>query len=68
MIPTAGEAVWRLTDSASLYVVVDQEQAGSSQVAIAVRDLDELGLDVQGDGPEVVVDPDGNKLTLFADA
>jgi hypothetical protein len=68
MIPTAGEAVWRLTDSASLYVVADEERAGRSQVAIAVRDLGELGLEVESGGPAVVVDPDGNKLTLFADA
>jgi hypothetical protein len=65
MIPTEGEAVWRLTDDASLYVVVDEERAGSSVAAIAVRDLAELGLTVEGDEPAIVFDPDGNRLTIF---
>lgn len=73
MIPTEGEAVWRLTDSASLYIVADAERASRSLVTIAVRDIDELGLapDRFEDEPgapskAIFVDPDGNALTFFS--
>ena len=55
-----------LTDSASFHVVVDEERAGGSQAAIAVRDLGEPKLTPGDDGRAIVFDPDGNKLTLFA--
>ena len=55
-----------LTDSASFHVVVDEERAGGSQAAIAVRDLGEPKLTPGDDGRAIVFDPDGTKLTLFA--
>jgi hypothetical protein len=75
MIPTHGEAVWRLTDTASVYIVADDARAGSALVTIAVRDLDELGLepDRMVDEPgaplrAVFADPDGNTLSFFAES
>ena len=75
MIPKEGEAVWRLMDSASFYVVTDTERAGKSLVTVAVRDLDELRStpDRFEDEPgaprcAIFVDPDGNTLKFFADA
>jgi hypothetical protein len=40
IIATDEEVMWRLTDSAWLYVVVDGNRAGRSLVTMAVDDLD----------------------------
>jgi hypothetical protein len=40
MFPHDGEAVWRLTPAASVYVVHDAERAGHSLLTLAVDDLD----------------------------
>jgi len=79
MVPTEGEAVWRLADSASVYVVADPDQAGRAAITIAVRDLDELLGDLRERGiaativmdagmrTGVVVDLDGNRIKFFED-
>ncbi|MGH2934428.1 MAG: VOC family protein [Gaiellaceae bacterium] len=64
MLPKEGEAVWRLCDGASVYVVEDEGRAGSGIVTVAVDDLD--GIDGRRDGPKVIVtDPDGNEIAFF---
>jgi catechol 2,3-dioxygenase-like lactoylglutathione lyase family enzyme len=79
MLPKDDEAVWRLSSTASIYVVADRERAGSGLVTIAVGDLEERlaelaeqGIpgapgDVGSGGPRKVVvnDPDGNSIAFF---
>lgn len=80
MFPHEREAVWRLTPTASIYVVQDDERAGSGLVTVALDDLDahERLLSAEGlayteqpggDSPRriVVKDADGNSLTFFHD-
>jgi catechol 2,3-dioxygenase-like lactoylglutathione lyase family enzyme len=69
MIPTDGEAMWHLCESASLYVVVDAQRAGGGHAALAVASLGSLqGEPGPGGMPTAVLsDPDGNKLTVFED-
>jgi glyoxylase I family protein len=67
MLPTEGEAVWRLADGASVYVVVDPERAGSGLMTLAAADLVTRGV-AASPGPRgrvVLTDPDGNRITLF---
>jgi catechol 2,3-dioxygenase-like lactoylglutathione lyase family enzyme len=80
MFPHDREAVWRLTPTASVYLVQDGERAGSGLVTLALDDLgaherrltahglaftEQLG----GAAPRrlVVKDADGNSLTFFHD-
>jgi catechol 2,3-dioxygenase-like lactoylglutathione lyase family enzyme len=79
MVPTEGEAVWRLADAASVYVIADLVRAGRAAVTIAVRDVDGLLGDLRARGivatiamdagkrTAVVVDPDGNSVKFFED-
>jgi hypothetical protein len=79
MVPTEGEAVWRLADSASVYVVADPVRAGQAALTIAVRDVDALLGDLRerdivatiemdaGMRTAVVFDPDGNRIKFFED-
>ena len=79
MLPHEHEAVWRLTDTASVYVVADPARAGTGLLTVAVDDFDELlaGLAARGLAPRiemvgdgvrkaVVGDPDGNEIAFFA--
>ena len=79
MLPHAREAVWRLTDEASLYVVADPGRAGGGLVTVAVDDLNaqlaafaergvEARIETLGNGMRkaVVADPDGNELGFFS--
>jgi catechol 2,3-dioxygenase-like lactoylglutathione lyase family enzyme len=75
---TEGEVMWRLADSAFLYVVRDPERAGGGLLTLSVADLDlavaevaARGIDgarierVGGAGRRVVyLDPDGNELAF----
>ena len=78
MFPHEKESVWRLTPTSSIYVVEDQERAGSSLVTLALDDLDayerrlrdgEIPFTEETDGGAprrlVVRDSDGNTLTFF---
>jgi hypothetical protein len=78
IVATDEEVMWRLTDSAWLYVVVDGTRAGHSMVTMAVEDLDttvaELGvravaveqLEVMDAGRKATVhDPDGNTVAII---
>jgi catechol 2,3-dioxygenase-like lactoylglutathione lyase family enzyme len=80
MFPHDGEAVWRLTPTASVYVVQDAVRAGHALFTLAVDDLDayarylrETGLaytEHSGDGPPrrlLISDDDGNTIALFQD-
>ena len=79
MVPTEGEAVWRLAPSASVYVVADPVRAGRAAITIAVHDVDALLGDLRERGmvatiemdagmrTAVVVDPDGNRIKFFED-
>ena len=78
MLPHDGEATWRLTDGASLWVVVDPARAGRGLVTLVVPDLDAevtalgwRGLtagsasEVPGAGRKAhLADPDGNDVVL----
>jgi catechol 2,3-dioxygenase-like lactoylglutathione lyase family enzyme len=80
MFPHEGEAVWRFTPTASVYVVHDAERAGHALLTLAVDDLDayarhlrENGLAYNehsdGGAPRrlLVKDDDGNTIALFQD-
>jgi predicted enzyme related to lactoylglutathione lyase len=76
--PQEGEAVWRVTEHAWVYVVADAERAGRALLTILVDDLEdqvaqlaERGVPV---GPievmpgaarkAVISDPEGNRITF----
>jgi hypothetical protein len=76
---TADEVMWRLTESAWLYIVVDAARAGRGLVALSVADLDaslaELeGRDIRAHRMEEVgggrkatmLDPDGNTVAIIS--
>jgi predicted enzyme related to lactoylglutathione lyase len=74
----ADEVMWRVAETAWLYVVVDTARAGNGLVALSVADLsatlDELSsrgispakLEAVGGGRKATVfDPDGNTIALI---
>ena len=75
----ADEVMWRVAESAWLYVVVDAARAGRGLTALSVADLDatvlELGsrglvpvrTEVVGDGARkaTMLDPDGNTVAII---
>jgi len=75
----ADEVMWRLAESAWLYVVVDAARAGHGLASLSVADLDatlaELGsrgvvpirTEVVGDAGRkaTVLDPDGNSVAII---
>ncbi len=75
----ADEVMWRVAETAWLYVVVDATRAGNGLVALSVADLDaalaELGnrdispvaVEVVGDGGRkaTMTDPDGNTVAVI---
>jgi catechol 2,3-dioxygenase-like lactoylglutathione lyase family enzyme len=77
-VPKPGEAVWRLTDAGSLYVVEDEARSGSAHVTLLVDDLERhVGfLGMRGIAPESIetdpgvvikatfLDPAGNTITI----
>lgn len=78
--PHDDEAVWRLTTSGSVYVVVDVERAGKGLLTLATDDLAGLAnrldadgvtftRDFAGDAPESLTDSDddGNRIKFFQD-
>ena len=76
---TDDEVMWRLAESAWLYIVVDAERAGRALVALSVGDLDATLTEVgdRGMGPQpveqvgegsrkaTVLDADGNTVALI---
>ena len=73
------EVMWRLADSAWLYVVVDQARAGHGLVALSVADLDATLAEVRqrdispsrmeavgGGRKATVFDQDGNTVALIS--
>jgi len=73
------EVMWRLADSAWLYVVVDQARAGHGLVALSVADLDATLAEVRqrdispsrmeavgGGRKATVCDQDGNTVALIS--
>src|SRR6516165_5360010 len=67
IVASDDEVMWRLTDSAWLYVLVDRARAGSCLVTMAVQDLDAVltELDVRTLAAEQVEEMDaGRKATL----
>jgi|tagenome__1003787_1003787.scaffolds.fasta_scaffold19932992_3 predicted enzyme related to lactoylglutathione lyase len=77
MTPNDDEAVWRLTESSSIYVVRDRERAGKGLVTLFVEDLDAMLAGMSQRGIEAgavdtkpgvrvttVVDPEGNRVQL----
>jgi catechol 2,3-dioxygenase-like lactoylglutathione lyase family enzyme len=73
------EVMWRLAESAWLYVVVDVARAGEGLVALSVADLDATLAELEGRGirPDrmeevgggrkaVVADPDGNTVAIIS--
>jgi hypothetical protein len=73
------EVMWRLAESAWLYIVVDTGRAGHGLAALSVSDLDatmaELGRrrispaaveEIEGSGRKAtVLDPDGNTVAII---
>ena len=79
IVPNDDEVMWRVADSAWLYVVRDPERAGNGVVTICVTNLDETVTDLAGRGiclgPIHAVgdaarkakgqDPDGNSVDVI---
>jgi glyoxylase I family protein len=74
----ADEVMWRLAESAWLYVVVDEARAGCGLVSLSVADLEttlaDLGHrgitpaqveDVGGGRKATLLDPDGNSVAVI---
>jgi predicted enzyme related to lactoylglutathione lyase len=72
------EVMWRVAETAWLYVVVDTARAGNGLVALSVTDLDDALVELSGRGimPDrveavggghkaTVVDPDGNSVAII---
>ena len=78
MVPNDQEAVWRVTETAAVYVVVDPKRAGGGIVTMVVDDLEDVlaGLRSRGIAPPpvevigtagrkaTVRDPDGNAIAI----
>ncbi len=78
ILPRAGEAMWGVTQNASIYVVLAPGRAGGAVVTAAVPDLDALLADVAERGiaagpvehvgsagrKATVVDPDGSRISF----
>ena len=78
MRPNDREATWRLTETASVYVVADEDRAGQSAVTMFVDDLDAeldaitrrgIPLGTIETAPGLfrrikISDPDGNEIQL----
>ena len=74
--PTEDEAVWELTDAGLIYVVGDEERAGSALLTLIVDDLDGWAEAAARRGIQVgeidtvpgavrrtvITDPDGNRI------
>lgn len=72
------EEMWRVTDTAWLYVVFDPLRAGHGLITVAVPDLDEAVAELGGRGLEsseveviagagrkaTVTDPEGNRISF----
>ena len=77
-LPNDKEAVWQVAQTASVYVLTDEDRAGHSVVTLVVNDLDaalaEIGArgitpgpveEVPGAGRKSTTpDPDGNEVAL----
>jgi hypothetical protein len=73
------EVMWQVADAAWLYVVVDQQRAGSALAAVSVPDLDHAlaelasrGIEpttIEQPGPSArkatMLDPDGNSVAVI---
>jgi catechol 2,3-dioxygenase-like lactoylglutathione lyase family enzyme len=79
-VPKDGEAVWRPSPSASVYIAVDRARAGHGLLTLAVTSLADLSSDLarrgiafdegsEGNGMPTVLtaDPDGNTIKFFED-
>jgi predicted enzyme related to lactoylglutathione lyase len=77
-VPNESERMWRLTDGGWVYVVADAERAGRGLLTLIVDDLDAHLVELADRGIEageleattrkaVLVDPDGNRITLGED-
>ncbi|HEX3563372.1 MAG TPA: VOC family protein [Solirubrobacterales bacterium] len=78
LVPSESERLWRLTDGGWVYVVADAERAGRGLLTLIVEDLDAHLAELADRGIEggeveaisettrkaVIVDPDGNRITL----
>jgi hypothetical protein len=65
MVPKEGEACWKLTETAWIYVVRDPERAGNALVTIIVDDLPAIDAELVEMGGMLTVeavDPEGNKV------
>ena len=81
LVPNESERMWRLTDGGWVYVVADAERAGRGLLTLIVDDLDAHLVELADRGIEageleaisettrkaVLVDPDGNRITLGED-
>ena len=79
MSPHQGERVWRLSEGASVYVVEDRDRAGGGLITLALAELERelaslarraIAFERHDGGATrpataVVIDPDGNRITLF---
>jgi predicted enzyme related to lactoylglutathione lyase len=73
------EVMWRITDTAWLYVVRDEQRAGHALVALSVPDIgraveqiEDRGLDcgpaeIVGEGARkaLIIDPEGNTIAVI---
>ena len=71
IVPNDNEVMWRLADTAWLYVVRDEKRAGHALVTLCVADLDQAVADIAARGitgrPAEIIGDAGRKAT-FTDA
>ena len=79
IVPNDDEVMWRVTDGAWLYVILDAARAGNSLVTICMSSLDEAVAELSGRGIALGAitpvgdagrkarghDPDGNSIDLI---
>jgi hypothetical protein len=79
IVPNEREVMWRLTDTAWLYVVIDEARAGLTTVTFSVGDLDTTLVELAARGltpvgvedvgtagrKATLQDPDGNTVALI---
>jgi hypothetical protein len=67
MVPKEGEAAWKLTETAWIYVVRDPERAGNALLTIIGDELPPIDAQLVEQGGMLtvaVIDPEGNKITF----
>ena len=78
-LPNDDEAVWRVAETGSVYLIADADRAGGGEAALVVDDLEALRAELKGRSIEtgevqlipgagrksLLIDPDGNRISFI---